>query len=360
MTPNMPFDIRLNGQSYYGWKALAVSRSIEEMSGSFDVGLTRKHTADDLYLTGQVAPGATVQIDIHGQTFMDGYVNATDYGYDAVTNSLAIKGRDRVGDLIDCAAAVDNRFEFSGQTADRAIAQILKPYGIPLRVEADMGAPFGRMAVQPGETAFDFIRRVCRMRGILPLSDGIGGLTLLKPAATKSPGHLAYGDNILSGAVMLDDSEVHSLYVVKGQTEVFFSDDDSAAATAQPEGRARDDMVARYRPKVIIAEAQGYAMTLTERAQWEKKHARAASRRAKYTVKGWEAKDGVIWAINTVVPVTDKFAGLNQEMLIVGLRFTYNSSGTRTELELAMPEAFDLPAMRDSDQTSAIWVADND
>lgn len=360
MTANLPFEVSLNGKPYYGWKSLTVSRSIEEMSGSFDIAMTRKAAEDDLLLTGEVAPSTAVQINIHGSTFLEGFIAAADYSYDKGSSNLVVKGRDRVGDLIDSAATVNRHFEFSGQKLDGALRQILKPYGIPLSVSADVGRPFERLAVQPGESAFDFIRRTCRMRGVLPLSDGIGGLILVKPAATKSSGKLTYGDNILSGSITLDESELHHLYVVKGQTEAHFSDDDSAAATAQPEGRAYDKLVTRYRPKVIIAEAQGYAMTLEERAQWEKKQARAASRRAKYTVKGWEAKEGVIWGINTVVPVTDPRADLHREMLIAGLRFSYNEGGTRTELDLAMPEAYDLPAMRDTDQTSAIWVADND
>lgn len=357
---DLPFSVSLDGTRYYGWKHITITRSLEQMSGSFDIGMTRKKTEDDLYLTGQVAPGMPVQIEIYGQTFLDGYINVTAFDYDAQRSDLSVSGRDRIGDLIDGAAAVDRAFEFSGQKLDAALRRVLKPYGIGLTVNTDVGAAFGRMAVQPGESAFEFIRRACRMRGVLPLGDGIGGLILVKPAASKSSGRLVYGENILTGSVTLDESDVHSLYVVKGQTEVYFSDDDSAAATAQPEGRATDALVTRYRPKVLIAEAQGYNMTLKQRAEWEKKQARAAARRVKYTVKGWEAAPGVIWGLNTVVPVTDKRCDLSQEMLIVGLRFSFSALGTRTELELAMPEAYELPALRDTAQTSAIWVADND
>lgn len=360
MTPETPFNVVLNKASYYGWKSIAVSRSIEQMSGSFELGLTRKVAESDIYLKGDVAPGMPAQIEILGHAFLDGYVSETQFSYDKASSTLSASGRDRVGDLIDCAAAVDRQFEFSGQKLDAAIRQIVKPYNIRLTVDADVGAAFGRLAVQPGESAAEFIIRSCRMRGILPLSDGIGGLVLVKPAAHKSGGRLVYGENILSAAVSLSDSEMHSLYVVKGQTAVYFADDDDAATTAQPEGRASEALVSRYRPKVIISENEGYDMTLAQRAAWEKKMARAASRRARYTVKGWEAAPGEIWAINTVVSVKDPRSGLSQEMLISGTRFLYSAAGTRAELDLVLPEAYDLPALKDTPATAAIWVADND
>lgn len=360
MQPNgaVPYQVIINGTAYTEWLAVTVARSLERMSGEFQVDLTKRQPTD-LFLTDGITPGLPAQIEIDGQTFLDGFIDAVSYTYNGQQASITVKGRDKTCDLIDCAARVDDKFEFTNQKLDAVIKKIIAPYGLTLKVETDTGAVFKRLAVQPGETAYEFIERACRLRGVLAVSDGIGGLTIIKPAGEKSAGRLVYGENILAADVDLDDKDVFSLYVVKGQAEPVAADDEEVKVSVTAEGRATDELVKRYRPKVIVGENQAYDMTLKERAAWEKKMARARSKRATYTVTGWRAAQGALWKVNTLVPVSDKRTGLNREMLITGLRFTRDNGGTRTQIELSMPEAFDIPAEKDTTSgASEIWVAD--
>lgn len=335
------FSIKLNGAAYIGWKDISISRSIERMSGTFDVSLTGR--PDNTYIDNQLIPGTPVEVLINNSPVMVGYIDALKSSYDANRADLSIAGRDKVSDLIDCAATVDGPFEYNGLKLDQILDEILKPYKISVSYLADTGVAFKRIAIQPGETAFEFIERLCRYRSLLPISDGLGGLLITKPGTEKSKGKLVYGQNILEGNISLDNTNRFSLIVVKGQEEG--SADNSASDVAGAEGRATDSLVTRYRPKVITGENPDSSLSLTERAKWESSKDRARSVSASYKVQGWTT-DGQddLWKINTIVPVVDAVRGLSRDMLIKDISLNRSISGTTTSLELVLPEAFDLPA----------------
>lgn len=337
------FTLRVAGTPYIGWTSIELNRSIERMSGEFRLELTRKGSPTQIS-TG-IAPGQECEIEIDGQSVLKGFIDGLNPAYDDQGVRISTSGRDVVGDLIDCAAAVDGPFEFNGGKLEQFVSRILAPYKIPLTVLADTGAPLKRIAIQPGETALEVIDRVCRYRAVLPVSDGVGGLMIIKPGTTRSPGTLSFPENILSGENSFDWRDRFSLFVVKGQGEA--NGDESAKETATGEGRASDPFVTRYRPTVITGENQGFDMTLKERAEWEAQFARARSVRARYSVQGWYADrvSKTLWLPNTIVPVKDEILGLSRDMLITGVGYRRSdNSGTTTDLELSLPEAFNLPA----------------
>lgn len=361
MDSQLAYTLRVNGAPYAGWTAMSVTRSIERMSGEFNVRLSRNADDGVVTLSDALAPGAAAAVEIGTETLLDGFIDAVNHSFDARTSEIEIAGRDKTADLIDCAATVDGPFEFANIRLDKVVEKIIKPFGLKLTVDADVGASFKRLAIQPGETAFEFIDRACRYRAVMAVSDGIGGIVIVKPSAEKSPGRIVRGENVLRGDMSLDEAERMSLYVVKAQAEPT-SADTPAGETAQSEGRAVDVEVTRYRPTVIVGENQGYDMTLKERATWERRIVSARSRRATYTVQGWEAAAGVLWKPNSLVRVIDKPSGLDREMLIVAVNFTRDAQGTITVIDLALPDAFAIAAEKEdgSGSGSNLWVDDND
>lgn len=350
MRPDPEFTLIIDNQSFVGWLDLEVSRSIERMGGQFRVEMTDNRPA--AFLAGVVVPGLPVIARIDGQTVLSGHIDTVESEFDGTSTRTTITGRDKTGDLVDCAAAVDGPFEFNDQTLEQAVKKILSPFGIPLRIAVSTGAAFKRLAIQPGETAYEFIDRACRYRGLLPVADGVGGLAIVKPGGSRASGRLVYGQNILKGRTVRDFRERFSLYAVKGQAEA--QDLETADDTAGPEGRSSDPLITRYRPKLVIAENQGYDLTMAQRAEWERKVARARSQTAAYDVQGWYA-DGAeaLWKPDSIVRVADADRGLDRDMLITGVTFRRSAAGTVTSLDLAVPEAFDLPAEKEPD--TDVW-----
>jgi len=322
----------IDGQRWQSWKSLHLSRSMEQMAGSFQVNLAQKHEKN--FMASAVRIGLPVHIEIEGQIVLDGYIDAINHAYDANAADITITGRDKSGDLVDCAATCDGPFEFHHQKLDQVIAHVIAPFNIDLHVNTDVGAPFERVAIQPGETAHSLIDRLCRFRAVLPLSNGIGGLVLVKPSAARSRGRLVYGKNILAGQVTMDGSGRHSLTILQGYNE----DGDIS------EGRVSDERITRYRPSVIMAESQAFDMSLETRAIWQRNMARARGTRAVYEVVGWyqDIDTKTLWQPNTLVWVKDLARAINREMLITALTFIRDGRGTITRLELVLPESYDL------------------
>ncbi len=344
-------NVKINDIDFSGWQSLELTRSIDAMSGAFNL------TATDLeepWLTGVLRAGAKIDILIDDILVLRGYVDNVENKYDANGSSIAITGRDRVSDLLDCAAVVDGAHEYKDQTLDTVIKAILKPYEIELTVSTDVGDKFTRIAVNVGETAFELISRICRYRGVLPVSDGVGGLHLIKPATQDVGVSLIYGENILEASASMDYRDLFSEYVFKAQAEAtsFTTPEESAS----PTGRAKDDKVNRYRPHVEIAEMQGYSQTLQERAEWQKKFNRANALRVSCSVQGLYSKEnGKLWMPNTMVHVKCPKLMLDRTMLIRTVSIS-RDNGTRTKLDMVMPSAFNLPAMKEPEQED-IWGA---
>jgi len=363
MTDAAPqFGLRLGGDLYTGWMEFTVTRDLTRMSGEFSASLSRR-TSDGK--VPQINPGRAVAIEIDDVPVLVGWIDVKSISYDASRINLSISGRDKLSDLIDCAATVSGPFEYNNMPLDAVVSRIAGPYKIKVWNDLPVTPTVKRLAVQPGETAFEFIERACRAFGVLPVSDGIGGLVLTRPASERSAGALVYGSNILSGDFTIDATERHSLYVVKGQAEAV-DGETSASEMAGGEGRVSDEEVTRYRPKVLVGENQGYTGTMRERALWERKADRARGMRASYYVQGWYAAGTTLWKPNTLVPVTDPMAEVTRDMLIAATEFSYGANGTRTRLDLALPEAFDIDPndgesaeTKGGDGTATLWVDDN-
>jgi len=334
-------DIRLlvDGTLYSGWKEVQASRSIEQAALAFRLGVTERWLGQPSRKV--IRPGAACLLTATGDPMITGYVDDVTVEYDTGQHAITIAGRDKVGDLVDCAAVVDGDHVFNDLTVLEFARRICNPYGIPVTAEVDVGAPFARFAIQPGETGFAAIERACRHRALLPNGDGQGGLVLTRAGkGGRHAGSLRLGHNVKTASGAFTYRDRFSETILRGQQEG--SDTVDVDDIAGPEGRARDVAITRYRPSVIVSEQAGNGMSLADRAAWEVRVARGRSRKVTYNVAGWRDEDGTLWRSNNLIPVVDDYLDIAFDMLIVSATFGLTTSGTVTELQLALPDAYDL------------------
>jgi prophage tail gpP-like protein len=348
-------DVRLavDGTIYGGWKEVKVTRSIEHGALSFGLQVTERWQGQPTRRA--IKPGSACTLSATGDAILAGYVDAVSTDYDVNQHTVNVTGRDKVGDLVDCAAVVDGTAEFAGLRITEFAAAICKPYGVTVRAEVDVGKPFGRFAVQPGETAWAAIERACRLRALLPNGDGKGGLVLTRAGkGGRASGSLELGRNIKTARGTFDYSDRFSLTVVRGQQEG--ADWLDPQQITSPEGRAADGTITRYRPTVILAEQAGDGVSLTERAQWEVRVARGRSRTVVYQVAGWRDDGGKLWQPNTLVRVRDDYLDVEFDMLIVQTDFNLTLQGSTTDLQMALPDAYDLlPEPETANPSTGMW-----
>lgn len=353
--PNL--GITISGKRFAGWKTVSVHRSIEHISGAFDIAMAEIEPNDPTLRSVVAGQGCTVDLD--GDTVLTGWVDDVVTEWGGSEHTVRVTGRDATGDLVDCAAARSD-VQWKNRKLEHIVAAICRPFGISVRAETDTGEPFAKEGVTDGESAFTAIERLCRQRAVLPVSDARGGLVLTRAGVANAGGSLAYGTNILGAEFTASNRGRFSEYIVKGHKDPVDTWDglDPTGSITAVRGSATDPYVTRYRPMILIGEAKGDATSYRDRAKWEASVRAGRARRGSYTVQGWRDAAGKLWAPNTLVAIRDPFAGVDRALLIAGVEYQRGDRGTVSVLSVVRKEAFDLielPAPETGNAGSELW-----
>lgn len=352
--------LTVGGGRWQGWTEISVTRSIEQLAGTFDLTLTDRVAVPDTdALRLDIQPGARCTVAVAGddgapeEVVITGHIDRVAPSYDARSHAVRVAGRDATGDLVDCSAVHAPSGEFTNATA-LAIAQALaQPFGIPVSTEADIGGPFATFRIQEGETVYEAINRACRCRALLAVSNGRGGLVLTRGRAGGQRGTIAAG-GVLGAEASYDLTGRFSEITVKGQASLddVFGAGEATAATAV----VRDAGVGRHRPLIVIADDMAAGQTLASRGRWEADTREGQSRRATLTLLGWRDQAGRLWQPNTIVRVLDPWLGLRGDMLIASVTLGKSESeGTTSRLSLVGANAYDLLPTKDKTKEAPAW-----
>lgn len=340
--------LKAGGNVYGGWTKVSVTRSINAMSGSFDLELTWKwQGSDDKYkaFMEPIQQGQPCVIEIGGERVITGYVDDWVPSYDANQVMISVSGRDKTADLVDCSIDYPSG-QFNNQTLTQIANVVCKPFGIKVIVNTDVGAAFPRIQIEQGETPHELLARLARQRGVLLTCDTFGNLVIVRRSTERAGVSLILGENVKAARGRFSWRQRFSSFTVKAVGASFGSWDDSALSTVGGiKAEVKDADINRYRPMIIINEEITTAEGAAKRGQWERQRSIATSNGTEYTVTGWRIpQTGKLWNFNTVVPVQDKIIGLDEDMLIATIMFSEDDSGRLAVVSVVKPEAFDIPA----------------
>lgn len=378
--------LRLGELAFEGFTQIEVVRDLAEISGGFTLRgwePVRSRAflggASNLADAAGAAAGQRAELSIDGELALLGWVDELRLETQGEDLQCTIQGRDMAGDLVDCSALPDGPAELLGLTLTEIVARIAQPFDLTVRAEVDVGARFPRFGIDPGEGAMDAIEKACRQRAILCVSDGVGGLVLTRGGQQRGPAPIRLGQHPLDSDVTLSWRERYSEVIVKGQTEKAAGNRAAAAPinTALPPdavapalpppaaapavreragvlmtGRARDAAITRHRPRVVLAQTQSGGASVQEQADWAVRIQRGRGTVLLYTLPDWRAgQEQRLWRPNELVEVDDRLAGIQEEMLVVGVTWLWDEQGARTRLRLAGRDAFDV--LREGEERQA-------
>jgi len=334
-------ELRVAGTVYGGWKTVSATCSIEQVANGFELGVTERWPGQTA--SRPIRPGDACELLLDGETVVTGYVDDAKPAFGKQAHALTVQGRDATGDLVDCSA-IHKSGQWINATLERIARDLCAPFGIKVKVEADVGAAFTSFNIEQGETVFDCLERAARQRAVLLIADGVGGLVLARAGTARAATALVEGESILEGNGQFDWKDRYSTITAKGQER---SDDDfNGTAAAGPSATVRDAEITRHRPLIVLAEAHGAGASLRARVTWERNVRMGRGTRATVTVQGWRDGAGKLWRPNTLVPVHAPSLWLaDTELLIAACLYSLDDDGgTRTTLSLARREAFDVIA----------------
>ena len=385
MTYPAPADVvklLVNGREYAGWKSVRIEAGIERQSRSFDLDVTDKWPGQT-DIPRRIQPGDACQVFIGGDLVLTGYVDATPIRYDGKQVSVGVKGRSKTADLVDCCPiepgpikAIVNMWgdvkDARGKTAvsipartgtqwrnmkmESIAAALAAPYNVRVIAEVDTGAVIVDHQIQQGETVFESIDRMMRLRHVLSTDNEQGDLVFIDVGSAGHTGTaIELGKNILSGEAALDYTGVFSQYICKGQRagnddqygadiseEEGESDDTSYATptTVSEVGSSTDSRARRRRVLVIRQSGQADSGNCQDRADYERAHRAAKALQSTYTVNGWRQESGALWLPNMMVRVRDAMVGFDTEMVIAEVAWVLDKEGLRTEVRVGPADGY--------------------
>lgn len=342
--------LKVHGVEYAGWTAARVTRSIEAISGRFELEVTDRWS--EIQEPWPIVEEDECSLEVGGVGVIRGYVDKRTILYAASEHRFSVSGRDRTGALVDCSADL-KQWEFRRVPLLSLAQRLTQPFGLEVGLQAGaiIPKPPGKFSVDPGETAFDALESACRLAGLLPVCDGEGGVRLTRAGEERCSTELIQGENILAASAEYDASGRFHRYVVMSQQAG--SDDLGGEAAARVRASARDENVRRKDRVLIIrpdsAATPAYAQ---QRAAWEATVRAGRSRRFRVTVQGWHQGDGTLWPVNARVRLRSSFLGVDDELLITEVVYTLSpEQGTTTELMLMPASAFEpepvIPARKE-------------
>ncbi|HQU16620.1 MAG TPA: hypothetical protein PLO69_11035 [Gammaproteobacteria bacterium] len=364
--------VRIAGQIFANVVKCRIGRDLEDIAGTFDMVIVddaRLYQAVKLFIgTRQPNPavhtGDAISIQIDGEPVLTGWIDEAHVQWHAGSISAHIQGRDKTGDLVDCAPAPSLPVQFRGVDLLHVATQVCAPFGIGVTADVDVGAPFTNLVRYKHMTAMRFLESAARQRATLLTSDGIGGLLLTRGGSTRAPASLSIGDNIDGIEAEFDWARRFSDYYVMQDTSHAYASTpgqtlDAAPSATEPAdgtditaptaanaagtmGHATDPAITRYRPTVRLTRSQSGMSTLQSQAEWMCRVARGNATRVRIEVNSFRAgPHKTLWRPNQITPVFDPYSDLDDEMLIAGVEFVKDNDGVRARLRVVGRNAYD-------------------
>jgi prophage tail gpP-like protein len=307
----------------------------------------------------QFKPGDHCTIYLAGELAITGYIEVRQVAYNANSHGVMLIGKSYSAQAAKSSVDTPDG-NFDNQDLVSIATKVAGAYGVGVKTigGVDM-TPFQQCQAGKGETVWDFLERLARVRGCLLAADAFGNFVIIGDHDYPAISGLVEGKNIKEMQCIISNEIVFAVLDVHGQGQA--SDDLNGSAASEMKATATSDVAPLYSKLITpMEESVRTVAELQHRADFEKMWHDGSQIQATITVQGW-LRDGVsLWHEGDQVHVYSPMAMLNQEMGIQQVIFTQNDKrGTITTLTCVNPEFllgrknFDVRAPTSQTPTSA-------
>jgi len=364
----MTIRLRVNGQEFENFESVTTTISLDTLCNTFSFTSAASPTEPF-----PIKWFDEVEILVNDVLVTTGFVENLDIDYDETSHTVVVAGRDRTADLLD--SDVDIVDSITAPISLKAYLEvIIKAIGSDLKVVLSDGLvldDFNKsedfFTFESGEEAWEYAQTAARKRQVLLTSNGAGDVLIADANnAAVLEGVLLQNlindldntNNIKSGSVSYDSTEIYNKYVVTSQLDLTSAENAGKTGletVVNQRGEAISASVRAGRQLVVPAETASSSGQDIPRAEWEANVRIARSRVFTCVVQGHSDVNGDLWQINTKVPVTDDFAGISSQMLINSLTFDFDQdSGSTTSINLMNNNAYTLNLLEDEFNETAV------
>jgi len=352
-----PIILKINGVPHEGFTSVEVTRSVSDMAGVCTATLSDKWSSGyPNWGNWDVLPGMPVQVFYGPLLVLTGLIDNVNPSYDAENHGIQITSRSKTKDPVDSSAEMPNG-EMENVTLDQIAGELLRPYGMTPRIEAEMGEPFSRAAVIDGETVQETLERYARQRGVLVTDDAEGNPRLVQVKNQAPTFALTEGINILAGSSTLTEDKRHSEYKTTGQDAG--TDQKHGRDVSEVEAKTTDPAIGRHRPLQLLPETAANDITAQQRTDWEAAYRGGESVQASITAPAWGPTAARLYTPGEICMLTAPLLKVNRPLALQSVRHSEtNEGGTVTEctlvpVEALNPKAGEKPA---AGQSAPAWT----
>lgn len=332
--------LTVDGQSISGWTNIRVTRGVERLPADFSISMTERYPGELAKVA--IQPGMLCTVSLGDDLVITGFIDAFVPSISSKDHSIAVLGRSRSGDLVDCSAEWQGS-QISGTSVLDIAQKLAAPYGIGVVSSVPNLKPIPQFNLWIGESAYDVIERVARYSAVVAYDLPNGNLQLAQVGATKAASGFAEGSNVLRASVNFNASSRYSDYKIFLQSTDLMAD---AGDTGNLLWSINDPNVARHRALFLIAEAGGAGADFAwQRLLWELARRAGRSRVATVLCDSWRDSAGALWTPNTLAPISLPSLKLVADGFLI-TEVSYNRSdesgdegGTTAEITLMPPDA---------------------
>ena len=346
----MSIFLEVDGVVYENFTGATVTTRLDTLSNTFSFGAIAEN--------GNLLPfqkGQSCKVRIDNDLVLTGTIEVINVDYDSRSHNISIQGRDRTGDLLDSTIGT-----LSDVTPPISLKAIIEKVIANIETDLTVSQTFDpgdferTVSVLSGEksqNAFKFIENLARQKQVLLTSDAAGNVVITRSEATAFTAGIlqnvlnADDNNILSASFSDDDTGRYNRYVFASQLNPLAINNSGSTSVSDivlQEGAAVDPDIRKGRQLILVAENPFSTANNDDRALWEANIRKARGRL--YSVKVQDHRiNGALWQINTLVNITDVWAGISGQMLLNAITYTFDvDNGSVTELQFVDKNAYSL------------------
>lgn len=328
----------INSKAWAGWTDVRITRGLERMPGDFELHVTQTSPAEN-----HISPFDACEVRIGKDTVITGYVDRVAPMMTHTQHTVAIAGRGKCCDLVDCSGEAPSG-QFKNSTILDIAQTLCAPYGIKAFMNGSPGKVLPQFNIDLTESGFTVIERLARFLGLLAYERSDGNLQLVQVDAGSFPStasgfkekfNVEQAEALFSGDQRFAEYQVVRLGIEGLRDAGVFQNRISTEVDAG---------VPRHRRRVVVAENSGPAIddvTGTQRAAWELKRRAGRSALLRLTTDSWRAVDGKLYEPGQMARFELPSMYLaDVQWVISEVTYRYGSDGTHCDITAMPLDAF--------------------
>lgn len=329
-------EVKIGGKVHKGWSTYDIDSDLFVPADAWRVTLVQ-HTIE---LPPEVVEGAEVEVRLtregKAETVLSGRLDDRTLQVGKGGQSLTLSGRDGAAVLLDCSSAIVAMQQLS---LDDVIAKVVRPLGVKrIRIEADNKLTRERVNTEPGDSAWDTLRRAAEANGLWPWFEPDGTLVVGGPNYDKEPVASLVLAADGSGNNIEDLTETRSIasrfseVTVLGQAHSWGEGGGERAGRNNVKAVVRDDGVPYYRPKILVDHEAVNEQIAKARGRKFISDSRLQGYTLQAVVMGHHTEGGQIWTPGQRVSLRSDPHGLDGTYFLTGRRLICRRQGGQQTL----------------------------